>query len=393
MSLAARLRLATREGSECDVLVIGAGIVGLATAAALARAGRSVVVVERHEGFGRETTSRNSQVLHAGLYYPAGSWKARHCVAGSRALYARCEREGIPHRRLGKLVVAVEAAEVATLERLRALGTENGAPDLAIVDATVVTRMEPSVRAVAALHSPATGIVDAHALCLSFAAEAEAHGAAIALGREVVAIEAARAGYRVVAQDAKGARESLVAAAVVNAAGLASDRIAALAGLDVDACGLRQHPCKGDYFALAPGAPLRFEHLVYPVPAGAAAGPASSPGLGVHVTLDLGGRVRFGPDAEYVDRLDYAVDPGKAERFARAAQRYLPALRAAWLTPDQAGIRPKLAGPGEAFRDFVIEEESARGLPGFVNLVGIESPGLTAAPAIAEHVARLLAAI
>jgi L-2-hydroxyglutarate oxidase LhgO len=391
--LAARLRLATREGSECDVLVIGAGVVGLATAAALARAGRSVIVVERHEGFGRETTSRNSQVLHAGLYYPAGSWKARLCVAGSRALYERCERERIPHRRLGKLVVAVEATEVATLERLRALGTENGAPDLAILDAAAVTQWEPSVRAVAALHSPATGIVDAHALCLSFAAEAEAYGAAIALGREVVAIETARAGYRVVAQDAKGAREALVAAAVVNAAGLASDQIATLAGIDADACGLRQHPCKGDYFALAPGAPLRFEHLVYPVPAGASAEPSSSPGLGVHVTLDLGGRVRFGPDAEYVDRLDYAVDPSKAESFARAAQRYLPALRAEWLTPDQAGIRPKLAGPGEPFRDFVIEEESARGLPGFVNLIGIESPGLTAAPAIAERVARLLAAV
>ncbi len=370
---------------ECDVLVIGAGIIGLATAAALARAGRSVVVVERHDGFGRETTSRNSQVLHAGLYYPSASWKAQLCVAGSRALYARCERERIPHRRVGKLVVAVEHAEVATLERLRALGSENGAPDLAILDAAAVTRMEPSVRAIAALHSPATGIVDAHALCLSFAAEAEAHGAAIALGREVVAIEAAQPGYRVVAQDAKGARETLGAAAVVNAAGLASDQIAALAGLDIDACRLRQHLCKGDYFALAPGAPLHFSRLVYPVPASA--------GLGVHVTLDLGGRVRFGPDAEYVDRIDYAVDAAKAESFAHAAQRYLPSLRAEWLTPDQAGIRPKLAAPGESFRDFVIDEESARGLPGFVNLIGIESPGLTAAPAIAERVALLLAGV
>ena len=370
---------------ECDVLVIGAGIVGLATAAALARAGRSVVVVERHDGVGRETTSRNSQVLHAGLYYPSGSWKAQLCVAGSRALHSRCEREGIPYRRLGKLIVAVEQAEVGALERLCALGTENGALGLVIVDAAAVARMEPSVRAVAALYAPATGIVDAHALCLSFAAEAESNGAAIALGREVIAIETARPGYHVVAQDAKGARESLFAAAVVNAAGLASDRIAALAGIDVDACGLRQHPCKGDYFALAPGAPLQFSRLVYPVPAGA--------GLGVHVTLDLGGRVRFGPDAEYVDRIHYAVDPLKAESFARAAQRYLPALRAAWLTPDQAGIRPKLAGPGDSFRDFVIEEESPRGLPGFVNLIGIESPGLTAAPAIAERVALLLAGI
>ncbi len=378
---------------ECDVLVIGAGVVGLACAAALARAGRSVVVVERHDGFGRETTSRNSQVLHAGLYYPSNSWKARLCVAGSRALYVRCRREGIPHRRIGKLVVATAPAEIAALERLHALGSENGAPDLALLDADSVRRMEPSVRAIAALHSPATGIIDAHALCLSFAAEAEAHGAALALGREVVAVEPAQPGFRVVAQDAHGGRESLGAAAVVNAAGLASDHIAALAGIDVDARGLRQHPCKGDYFALAPGAPLRFERLVYPVPAGAAAEPSSSPGLGVHVTLDLGGRVRFGPDAEYVDRIDYAVDPGKAEHFASAAQRYLPTLRAEWLTPDQAGIRPKLAGPGHAFRDFAIEEESANGMPGFVNLIGIESPGLTASPAIAERVVALLAGL
>lgn len=364
---------------ECDALVIGAGVVGLACAAALARAGRSVVVVERHDGFGRETTSRNSQVLHAGLYYPAGSWKARLCVAGAAALYARCAREGIPYRRCGKLVVATQLGEVATLERLYALGTQNGAPELAIVDADAVWRMEPDVRAVAALHSPATGIVDAHALCLSFAAEAEAHGASIALGREVVAIEAASPGFRVVAQNAAGERESLAAAAVVNCAGLASDHVAALAGIDVDARGLRQHPCKGDYFALAPSAPLHFERLVYPVPAGA--------GLGVHVTLDLGGRVRFGPDATYCDSLDYGVDPNKAEAFARAAQRYLPSLRAEWLTPDQAGIRPKLAAPGEAFRDFSIEEQ----LPGFVNLAGIESPGLTAAPAIAERVVALLA--
>lgn len=367
-----------------DVVVIGAGVVGLACAATLSRAGRSVVVIERHDAIARETTSRNSQVIHAGLYYPAGSWKARLCVAGREQLYARCARLGIPHRRTGKLVVACDASEIATLERLRALGTENGAPGLEIVDGAEVARREPHVRAVAALVSPATGIVDAHAYALSFAAEAEAHGAALALGREVIAIERTQTHYRVVASGARDERETIEAAAVVNAAGLASDRIAALAGIDVDARKLRLHWCKGDYFALAPGAPLRFSGLVYPVPAQA--------GLGIHVTLDLGGRVRFGPDAEYVDRLDYAVDPEKATRFADAARRYLPSLRSEWLAPDQAGIRPKLQGPGESFRDFAIEEESAAGLPGFVNLVGIESPGLTAAEAIAEQVTRQFSA-
>lgn len=380
----------------CDVLVIGAGVVGLACAAALARAGRSVVVVERQRGIARETSSRNSQVLHAGLYYPTSSWKARLCVAGRDALYERCARLGIPHRRIGKLVVATAPGEVAALERFAALGAANGAPGLELIDADAVRRREPDVCAVAALVSPATGIVDAHALALSFAAEAEAHGAALALGREVVAIEVAPGGFRVAARGADGALEAVGAAAIVNAAGLAADRVAALAGVDVDARGLRQHPCKGDYFALAPGAPLRFRQLVYPAPAPAActaASQAPGAGLGVHVTLDLGGRIRLGPDACYVDRLDYAVDPGKAGAFAEVARRYLPALRAEWLSPDQAGIRPRLAGPGEAFRDFAIEEASPDGLPGLVNLVGIESPGLTASPAIADRVVELLRGI
>lgn len=370
---------------ELDVAVVGAGAVGLAAAAALARDGRSVAILERGAGIARETTSRNSQVIHAGLYYAPGSWKARLCREGRERLYERCARLRIPHRRLGKLVVAVGEDERPGLERLRSLGTENGAPGLEIVDAAVVRRLEPAVRAVAALVSPDTGIVDAHELCTSWLAEAEAHGAWLALRHEVVAIERRGGGYRVEAIGPDGARSELTSAAVVNAAGLDSDRVAALAGIDVDARGWRLHPCKGDYFALAPGAPLRVARLVYPLPAGA--------GLGVHVTLDLGGRIRFGPDAEYVEHVRYDVDPGKAAAFAEAAGRYLPGLRAEWLTPDQAGVRPKLAGPGEGFRDFVVEEASADGLPGFVNLIGIESPGLTAAPAIAERVAALLASL
>lgn len=370
---------------ELDVAVLGAGAVGLAAAAALARAGRSVAILEHESGIARGTTSRNSQVIHAGLYYPQGSWKARLCAAGRDQLYERCARLGIPHRRLGKLVVAVESGELPALERILALGTANGAPGLELVDGDAVRRLEPAVRAVAALSSPATGIVDAHALSLSWLAEAEAHGAELALRHEVVSLEHDGAGWRVGVIEPDGGRAVLSCAAVVNAAGLDSDRIAGLAGVDVDACGWRQHPCKGDWFALAPGAPLRVQRLVYPVPHGA--------GLGVHVTLDLGGRLLLGPDAEYVDAIRYDVDPRKADAFAAAAGRYLPGLRAEWLTPDQAGIRPKLAGPGEAFRDFVVEEGSALGKPGLVNLIGIESPGLTAAPAIAERVVELLSAL
>jgi L-2-hydroxyglutarate oxidase LhgO len=356
--------------------------VGLAAAAALSRAGREVLLLERLAGLGQEVSSRNSEVIHAGLYYPQGSWKARLCTAGRDALYARCERLRIPHRRLGKLVVATTPAEVDALEQLRARGAANGAPGLEILDAAAVRAREPAVQATAALWSPATGIIDAAALCASYAAEAESHGAVIALRTRVVAVEPRSGGFRVEVVDADGSRTHLACAAVVNAAGLSADAVAACAGFDVDARGYRLHPCKGDYFALAPGRPLRLAALVYPLPSGA--------GLGIHATLDLAGRIRFGPDAEYVERAHYAIDAAKAGPFAAAVRHFLPALRAEWLVPDQAGVRPKLAGPGEPFRDFVVEEESAAGFPGFVNCIGIESPGLTAAPAIAERVVELL---
>jgi L-2-hydroxyglutarate oxidase LhgO len=371
--------------AEADVVVVGGGAIGLACGAALARAGRRVVVLERHGGLARETTSRNSGVIHAGLYYPEGSWKARLCVEGRERLYARCAQEGLPHRQFGKIVVATEEAELRVLEELRVRGTANGAPGLEIVDGPEVSRREPCVTALAGLVSPRTGIVDAHAFCLSLAAELEREGGDVLLGNTLEAIERGPEGYRVRVRAGGAAPEVVSCAALVNAAGLAADRVAALAGIDVDGAGYRQHPCKGDYFALAPSAPLRFHGLVYPVHGRA--------GLGVHVTLDLGGRVRFGPDAHYVEALDYAIDPAKAAEFAEAAGRYLPGLRAEWLTPDQAGIRPKLQAPGETLRDFVIAEEGARGLPGLVNLLGIESPGLTAALAIGEEVARRLASL
>lgn len=371
-----------------DVVVIGAGVVGLAIAARLAGAQRSVLVLERETGIARGVTSRNSEVIHAGIYYPLESRKATLCVEGRERLYAYCEARRVPHRRLGKLIVATREDEIPTLEALGERGRANGVPRLDLIDGPAAQRLEPQVHATAALHSQETGIVDAHALCVSLLAEAEAHGAVLAPAREVRSLARGASGWtlEVVGTDAtEGDVERLAAEVVVDAAGLEADRIAAAAGIDVDAFGLRQHPCKGDYFTLAPGVAVTVSRLVYPVPQQA--------GLGIHLTLDLAGRARFGPDATYVDATDdFEVDASKGPRFAEAVGRYLPIVAGATLVPDYAGLRPKLAGPGEAFRDFVVEEGSAWGAPGFVGCLGIESPGLTASLAIAERVARLVGA-
>lgn len=372
-------------GSEAaDVAVIGAGVVGLACAAVIARRGRSVVILERHAGAGRETSSRNSGVIHAGLYYPPGSLKSELCIRGREILVARCLAHGIPHRRTGKLIVAVDAAEACALAAIRSRAEAAGAGVLAELDGAAVRRLEPNVRAAAGLLSPASGIVDVHALMGSYLAEAERHGAVLSLRTAVRGLVRRGQAWEVETESAGGDCFRLQVLYVVNAAGLEADRIAGLAGLDVDALGFRQRLCKGDYFCIriSPSAGPLTERLVYPVPSGA--------GLGIHVTMDLGGRYTLGPDAEYVDAPRYDVDPAKARCFGAAARRYLPSITDDLLAPDRSGVRPKLAGPGEAFRDFVIEEATAHGAPGLVNLLGIESPGLTASEAIGERVAELL---
>ena len=366
-----------------DVVVVGGGAVGLACAAVLARRGRSVLVIERHAQPGQEISSRNSEVIHAGLYYPPGSLKALSCVEGRERLYRRCADEGIPHRKTGKLIVANDEAELGTLEELRLRAQANGAGAVEILDGKEVQRREPRVRARAALWSPASGIVDAHALMHSYQTEMERAGAVLVTHTRVTALHTATRGlWSITTESSDGERFSVEAPVVVNAAGLEADRMAARAGLDVEKLGYVQHPCKGDYFSVVPSLGRLCEALVYPVPAAAS--------LGIHVTLDLGGRYRLGPDAEYVDTPRYDVDPAKAAGFAEAVRRYLPEIRPAHLSPDFAGLRPKLQGAGEAFRDFVIREESPHGAPGLIDLLGIESPGLTASEAIAERVADLV---
>ena len=364
------------------VVVVGAGVVGLATAAVLARRGREVLVLERASRPGTGTSSRNSEVIHAGLYDEPGWWKARLCVEGREMLYRRAAREGLPHRRTGKLVVAAAEAEVAVLEALLRRGRANGAGALRILGAAELRRVEPRVRGVAALLSPESGIVDAEALMASYQAEAERHGAAVITRAEVVGLEHGGRGWTVRARMAEEAEETLDCDAVVNAAGLEADRIAALAGLDPDVAGLRTRFWKGEYFTWKCRGPGRPARLLYPVPGGG--------GLGVHLTLDLAGGLRFGPDATPVPVPDTRVDPAKAAAFARAASRYLEGVEASDLSPAYAGVRPRLYGPGESKRDFLIREEGDLGAPGLVDLAGIESPGLTASEAIGERVAELL---
>jgi L-2-hydroxyglutarate oxidase LhgO len=365
---------------EADVLIVGAGVIGLACAALLARAGRSVVVLERNAKHGQETSSRNSGVIHAGLYYPSDSLKAQLCVRGRELLYARCSRLGIAHRKLGKLLVAVDDAERDKLAAILERGRDNGAGAVRMLDAREVHALEPRVRAIAGLLSPESGIVDVHALMDSYKAEGGAFGAVVSVATELVALEPRSGGGFTVTTARDGARQVISARAVVNAAGLFADRVAELAGAALDEARLRLRPCKGDYFALAPRLRGLVSRLVYPVPVHA--------GLGIHVTLDLGGKLTAGPDAQYVEHAHYAIDANKARVFGTALRRYLPDVRDDDLSPDYAGVRPKLQGPSEPFRDFAIVDGAAHGAPGLISLIGIESPGLTASEAIAERVVK-----
>ena len=369
---------------DWDTVVVGAGVVGLACAERLARAGRSVLVAERHARFGQETSSRNSQVIHAGMYYPTGTLKAELCVRGNASLYAWCARHGVAHRRVGKYIVAPTADGEPALDAILARGHANGVASLAKVAGARVEAEEPRVIAHAALFSPSTGIVDAHELMASLAASARANGCDFVYEHAIVGAERTAGGYALRFCDAAGATSTIAAARVINAAGLDADVVAALPGLDVDAAGYRLRFAKGSYFRLRRRGVVR--RLVYPIPF------AQLTGLGVHVTLELDGGVRLGPDVEWLDgrARDYAVDERKRDAFFAAASSYLRGLLPDDLVPDQSGIRPKLQRPGGELRDFVIAEESARDLPGWVNLIGIESPGLTCALEIAERVATLV---
>jgi L-2-hydroxyglutarate oxidase LhgO len=369
---------------KTDILVIGAGAIGLAAAWQLSGRfkGSSIIVAERHPAFGQETSSRNSEVIHAGLYYPKDSLKARLCVRGRDLLYEFLEKHGLPYKRLGKLVVATDREEAALLEKLLATARGNGVTDAALVTAAEVANLEPEVASVGALHSPSTGIFDTHAYMKKLEALGKERGVIYAYGCESRRIERDGAGYRVGLKDADGADLEIGAGVVVNCGGLASDRIAASAGVDLDEADYRLHLSKGEYFKVHGMPRWLIKRLVYPMP--------GITSLGVHIVLDLAGGFKLGPNAVWTDGVDYTVDPAHGEEMFRAARRYLPRLKRESLEPDMAGIRAKLQKPGQLFRDFVIVNERGRGLPGFVDCVGIESPGLTSSLAIAEYVADLV---
>lgn len=360
-----------------DCVVIGAGAVGLAVARRLALAGREVIVLESESAIGTGTSSRNSEVIHAGIYYPTGSLKARLCVTGKAALYAYLAERGIAHRRIGKLIVAVTAAEIPVLESYQQQAAANGVTDLVWISAAEAAEMETAVRCERALYSPSTGILDTHAYMLSLQADIEAAAGVIAFNTRVERIEPAATGYLV----ACAGGESIGAREVVNAAGLNAPAIAAVTtGLPAAALP-RARYAKGHYYTLSGRSP--FQRLVYPI--------AGEGGLGVHVTLDMAGAARFGPDVRWVDGVNYDFDDSQRQAFVTAIQRYYPELDPARLVPAYTGIRPKISGPGEPAADFMIQGPGDHGLPGMVNLFGIESPGITASLAIADAVAGQLA--
>jgi L-2-hydroxyglutarate oxidase LhgO len=360
-----------------SIAIIGAGTVGLAVASRLSEGNEAVYVFEKNKRFGQETSSHNSCVIHSGIHYPKDSLKAKLCVKGNSMLYEICEKHRIPYKRLGKLTVAIGEEEMKELDKLMKMGEDNGAEGLKFFDSEEVKKLEPNVEVEKALFSPSTGILEPDELMNHFYAQIRNNRAVVATETEVMGLKKTDFGYEL-SGISVGEKFTVAAKTVINCAGLYSDRIAAMIGLDVDKLGYRLHYCKGDYFRVSGKPPVRM--LVYPVPEG--------PGLGIHLTPDLSGAVRLGPNAYYVDNIDYNVESNEKE-FSQGVERFLPGILEYSIQVDSAGVRPKLQGPKDPFRDFVIKHEADKGLFGFINLIGIESPGLTAAPAIGEFVTEI----
>ncbi|MBM4169594.1 MAG: NAD(P)/FAD-dependent oxidoreductase [Ignavibacteria bacterium] len=368
--------------TDTQITIIGAGVVGLAIAARLSTTSRNIVLLEKNVNYGMETSSRNSEVIHAGIYYTPGSLKALLCIEGRDELYSMCRAHDIPHKKLTKIITASDESDLPKLNTIYENGCKNGV-ELRMLSGAEALAMEPNIRSAGAIFSPLTGIISAHALMDRFYWEASNNGVTIQHRAEVIAIEPQPDGFTLTIREGED-RSQFSSEWVINCAGLYSDVVAEMVGIDVDAEHLRLHYAKGSYFSVTPSKAGIVSRLIYPVP--------RNEGLGVHALIDWGGRLKFGPDVEFIDRrsIQYDVSEEKRKPFGESIRRIVPGITDDDLAPDMSGVRPKLQDKGGPVRDFVIRHEKERGLEGFVNLIGIESPGLTASPAIARYVEKLL---
>ncbi len=369
---------------DAEVTIIGAGVVGLAIAEEVSREQKNVFLLEKHPAFGQETSSRNSEVIHAGIYYTKNSLKSRLCVEGKKLLYEYCRKYDVPHRNCGKLIVATSAEEIGIIEGIRHTAIENGVDDLELIDSKRIAEMEPNIFALKALYSPSTGIVDSHSVMKQYETNTINNGGQIVYESEVTGVKKINGGYEITLNDSDNKIYNFTSRIVINSAGLTSDKVSEMAGMKDK--NLRILFCKGEYFRVKPPKNRLVTRLIYPVPH------PNMEGIGIHVTVDMAGGVKLGPDVKYLasNVYDYTVTPSKQEAFYRSAKKFLPFLEYDDIAPEMAGIRPKIQKPGEQLRDFYISEESKKGNRGFINLIGIESPGLTASIAIAKYVNSLI---
>ena len=369
---------------DADITIIGAGVVGLAIAKKVSEEHNSVFLIEKHLSFGQETSSRNSEVIHAGIYYTMGSLKARLCVEGKWLLYDYCKKYNIPYNNCGKLIVATSKEEITVIEGLWQTAIRNSVNDLLFLERYQIAELQPDIFALKALFSPSTGIVDSHSLMKQYETNTINNGGQVVYGSEVTGISKISNGYRITLLDSDKRNYSFTTRIVINSAGLTSDKVSEMVGLTDD--NLKILFCKGEYFRINPPKNRLIKRLIYPVPH------QNMEGIGIHVTMDMGGGVKLGPDVKYLESniYDYKLTASKQEAFFKSAKKFLPFLEYDDLAPEMAGIRPKIQKPGEPLRDFYIMEETKRGYPGFINLIGIESPGLTSSISIAKYVNDLI---
>jgi L-2-hydroxyglutarate oxidase LhgO len=369
---------------DAEITIIGAGVVGLAIAEKSSQVHTGVFLTEKHSTFGQETSSRNSEVIHAGIYYTKDSLKARLCLEGKRLLYDYCRKYDVPFNNCGKLIVATSEEEISVIEGIRQTALQNGVDDIVYLDRDQIAEMEPNIFALKALFSPSTGIIDSHSLMKQFETNTINNGGQVVYGSEVTGIKRIENGYRITLLDADKNSYSYTSRIVINSAGLTSDKVSEMVGLSDD--NLKIYFCKGEYFRIRPPKNRLIKRLIYPVPH------VNMEGIGIHVTIDMGGGAKLGPDVKYLESnvYDYKLTASKQEAFYKSAKKFLPFLELDDIAPEMAGIRPKIQKPGDPQKDFYIMEESRKGYPGFINLIGMESPGLTSAISIADYVNSLV---